>query len=228
MSGIAPDGRESRQVLVCQGNNPEIICAKLFILLIGRTETSFTFYLASTLLEASSWWDPSPNSSPSISNRVNNFYTERKKDQPTSLHLLCMQPKKAGHLKLLLAQTSCCSHSTGRGRATEDFIVPLRKAFSGHIKDKSSHHSSEAGKGDSANQLSTPTDLLSPSPHVLNLQGIARSPGVQALHRSLLLLLRQLPVPHPPSSPRRKARHRIQLLHEESPDHTHFDRERKI
>lgn len=51
---IAPDERESRWVLVRQGNIPEIICAKLFILLIGRTETSFTFYLVSPLLEASS------------------------------------------------------------------------------------------------------------------------------------------------------------------------------
>lgn len=67
-----------------------------------------------------------------------------------------MQPKKAGHLKLLLAQTSCCSYGTGRDRATQDFTVPLRKAFSGHIKDKLSHHSSEAGKGDSANQLTNP------------------------------------------------------------------------
>lgn len=67
-----------------------------------------------------------------------------------------MHVKKAGHLKLLLAQTSCCSYSTGRGRETQDLTVPLRKAFSGHIKDKLFHHSSEAGKGDSANQLSTP------------------------------------------------------------------------
>lgn len=86
MSGIAPDGRESRWVLVCQGNSPEITCAKLFILLIGRIETSFTFYLVSTLLEASSWWDPSQNSNPSISDRVNNFYTERKK-KPNPLSL---------------------------------------------------------------------------------------------------------------------------------------------
>lgn len=54
MNWIAPDERESRWVLVRQGNIPEIICAKLFILLIGRTETSFTFYLVSPLLEASS------------------------------------------------------------------------------------------------------------------------------------------------------------------------------
>lgn len=115
MSRIAPDGRESRWVLVCQGNNPEILCAKLFVLFIGRTETSVTFYLVSTLLEASSWWDPSQNSSASISGRVNNFYTERKKKNPTSSHLLCMQVKKAGHLDLLLAQTFC-SYSTGMGR----------------------------------------------------------------------------------------------------------------
>lgn len=45
MSGIAPDGRESRWVLVCQGNSPEIICAKLFILLIGGLKLLSPFTL---------------------------------------------------------------------------------------------------------------------------------------------------------------------------------------
>lgn len=50
---IAPDERENRWVLVCQENIPEMFCAELFILLIGKTETFFTFYLVSLLLEAS-------------------------------------------------------------------------------------------------------------------------------------------------------------------------------
>lgn len=51
---IAPGERENKLVIECQGNIPDKICAKFFIPLIGRTETSFTFYFVLLLLEASS------------------------------------------------------------------------------------------------------------------------------------------------------------------------------
>lgn len=155
MSGIAPDGRESRWVLVCQGNSPEIICAKLFILLIGGLKLLSPFTLFQLCWKPlAGGIHPKTPAHQSVTELI--IFTLREKKNPTSLHLLCMHVKKAGHLKLLLAQTSCCSYSTGRGRETQDLTVPLRKAFSGHIKDKLFHHSSGAGKGDSANQLSTP------------------------------------------------------------------------
>lgn len=58
-----------------------------------------------------------------------------------------VKKKKAGHLKSLLAQTSCCSYGTRRGREIGELTVHLRKAFSGHIKDKLSHHGSGGGVG---------------------------------------------------------------------------------
>lgn len=116
MSRIAPDGRESRWVLVCQGNNPEILCAKLFVLFIGRTETSVTFYLVSTLLEASSWWDPSQNSSASISGRVNNFYTERKKKKKSHFPSPSLHAGKEGRTPGFASGPNLLPYSTGMGR----------------------------------------------------------------------------------------------------------------
>lgn len=72
-----------------------------------------------------------------------------------------------------------------------------------------------------------PADLLPLFPNVLTLQGNARSPGPEAVLQSLLLLV-SVRSPHPPSSYRTIARHRFQLLPEESPAHTHLDREREI
>lgn len=156
MTGIAPDGSERRWVLVCQGNNPEIICAKLLILLIGRTETSFTFHLVSALLEASSWWDPSQTPAhPSVTELT--IFTLREKRKKSHFPSPSLHAGKEGRTPEIASDpTSCCSYSPGRGRETQVLTVPLRKAFPGHIKDKLSHHSSEAGKGDNANQLSTP------------------------------------------------------------------------
>lgn len=104
------------------------------------------------------------------------------------------EKKKPGHLKSLLAQTSCCSYSTRRGREIQEPTVHLRKASSGHIKDKLSHHGSGAGKGDGETPALAPPpptpDLLSLFPDELTLQGIARSPGPEVVLRSLLLLVR--------------------------------------
>lgn len=146
-----------------------------------------------------------PNPSPSISDRVNNFYTEReKKKNPTSLHLLCMQVKKAGHLKLLLTQPpAALTALAGAGRHRSSLCL-WGKLFLATLKTNYPTTAVRLEKVIMQTSSPPPTDLLFLSPHEWNLQGIARSAGAQALLRSLLLLQQQRPVPHPPSSPRAK------------------------
>lgn len=133
---------------------------------------------------------PKTPSHPSAAELI--IFTLREKNS-TSLPLLCMQvkKKKAGHLKPLLVKTFCCSYGTWRGREIPELTVQLRSGFSGSIKNKLSHHSSQGGKGNSETPAFNPPPTSCPfPPEVLTLRGIANTPGAEAVLHSLLLLVR--------------------------------------